>query len=375
MYTIINIGDYMEIRRLNGKDIQEIIIEANPERGFNFPFTLLVPVDLCDDYYMIYKCNLPKNYIKGSNSLEEIQKKTLEDKGNIDPIDKHFLCELDFPLLLPAIPRGYEWRPNFLGKDFIHGINFKDERDDILDKDKYVGLPEQIKNMIQYGLEILNEMKPTIHNKAIITGYSEGAKCASHFALLHPETIEAVVAGGTGGAMSMPIKEKDGYEFIYPTGIADLPYFDEEEYRKIAFFYYMGDKDVTDSAAPYFDDVHYIDENGEDRILCDVNGNHIPAVDEYGRQVFKLDENGNYKAKYSLFTDSEVNAICKVFGAETQDRFVNQSNQLKELGLNVMCKKYPGDHHTVFDSKEEIKKDIDNFLGEVLNKTSGKQMK
>ena len=365
----------MGIINYRGKEIEEIVIEANPEKGFNFPFTLLVPVDLCDNYYLTYKCSLPKNYIEGSNSLEEIQQKTLEDKRYIDPIDKHFFCDLNYPMLVPAIPRGYDWRPNFLGKDFIHGINFKDERDNILDKDKYIGLPDQIKNMIQYGLEILNEKKPTIHDKVIVTGYSEGATCASHFALLHPEIIEAVVAGGTGGAMSMPIKEKDGYEFIYPTGIADLPDFDEEDYKKITFFYYMGDKDVTDSAAPYFEDAHYIDENGQDQILRDVNGNHIPAVDENGRQIFKLDENGNYTAKYTLFSDAEVNAICKVFGAETQDRFVNQSNQLIESGLTVMSKKYPGDHHTVFDNIEEIIHDIDTFLAESLNKTSSKHMK
>ena len=365
----------MTVVNWNGKQIEEIIIESNPERGFNFPFTLLIPLDLSDDYYLTYKLNLPRNYIGDCNSLEEIQEKTLESRGNIDPIDKHFLCDLEYPLLLPAIPRGYEFRPNFIGKEFIHGIEFKDERDKILDVNKYVGLPEQMKNMMLYAMALLKEKKPTSNDKVIMTGYSEGAKGASHFALLHPEIIQAVVVGGTGGAMSMPIKEKDGYEFIYPTGIADLPNFNEEEFRNIAFFYYMGDIDVCDSAMPNFEDVHYIDENGEDKILSDENGNHIPSRDENGKFIFKLDENGNYTAKYTLFTDSEVNAICKVFGPETQERFNNQSKLLEELGLNVKSVKYPGDHKSVFDNKEVIKQDIDNFLEDILHKTNGKHIK
>ena len=364
-----------EIKTWNGKEIEEIVIEANPEKGFNFPFTLLVPVDLSDDYYLTYKCSLPKNYLRDTENLDEIQAKSLAERNNIDPIDKHFFCELGFPMILPAIPRGYYFRPNFLGKEFVHELKVQDERDNVLDINKYKDLPGQMKNMMLYALEVLKEKKPTSNDKVIMTGYSEGAKGASHFALLHPEIIQAVVVGGTGGAMSMPIKEKDGYEFIYPTGIADLPYFDEEDYRKITFFYYMGDEDVCDSAMPYFEDVHYIDENGEDKILSDVNGNHIPARDENGRFIFKLDENGNYTAKYTLFTDSEVNAICKVFGPETQERFDNQSKVLKDLGLNVMCKKYPGDHHTVFDNKEVIKQDIDNFLEDILHKTNGKHIK
>ena len=359
----------MGIRQWNGKDVEEIVIEARPDKGFNFPFTLLVPVELCDDYYLIYKCNLPRSYVNECDSLEEIQEKTLEDRSNVDPIDKHFFCDLNYPLLLPAIPRGNNWRPNFLGKEYIHGLEFNDEKDNILDISKYENLPDQIKNMMVYALELLKEKKSTIHDRVIMTGYSEGSKCASHFALLHPEIVEAIIAGGTGGAISMPIKELEGYEFIYPTGIADLPNFNEEEYKKISFFYFMGDKDVSDSAIPYFEDVHYTDENGVDKILTDVNGNHIPMIDENGKQVFKLDENGNYTAKYSLFTDSEVNAINKVFGTVTQERFVKQDSLLKELGINVRSILYPGDHHTVFDNREDIKKDIDLFLEEVLNKT------
>ena len=46
--------------------------------------------------------------------------------------------------------------------------------------------------------------------------------------------IKAVVAGGTGGVMSMPLEELDGYEFTYPTGIKGL----KIGYNKV-FGYYI----------------------------------------------------------------------------------------------------------------------------------------
>lgn len=41
-----------------------------------------------------------------------------------------------------------------------------------------------------------------------------------------------------------------------------------------------------------------------------------PLIDKDGNQVFTRDVNGNYRAKFNLFSDSEVNAINKVLGTK-----------------------------------------------------------
>lgn len=88
-------------------------------------------------------------------------------------------------------------------------------------------------------------------NKVILCGYSEGAKLASHLSLIHPEIVSRVIAGGTGGAISMPVSNLEGYDPILPTGISDLPNFNSKAYKEISFFYYIGNADKSDSAIPY----------------------------------------------------------------------------------------------------------------------------
>ena len=94
----------------------------------------------------------------------------------------------------------------------------------------------------------------------------------------------------------MPISFYDGYEFIYPTGISGLKHFDFKEFSNIFFFYYMGDKDKSDSAIPYFLDYRYLDKDGNVQILKDECGNSTPLIDKDGNQVFTRDVNGNYRA-------------------------------------------------------------------------------
>ena len=76
--------------------------------------------------------------------------------------------------------------------------------------------------MIKYAINYLKSINVNVDNRVIISGYSEGAKFASHFSLLHPELIKFVIAGGTSGCISMPVTNIGEYTFSYPTGISDL---------------------------------------------------------------------------------------------------------------------------------------------------------
>ena len=217
--------------------------------------------------------------------------------------------------------------------------------------------------MIKYAINYLKSINVNVDNRVIISGYSEGAKFASHFSLLHPELIKFVIAGGTSGCISMPVTNIGEYTFSYPTGISDLKNFDLDSFKKINFFYYIGSTDKSDPAIPDFETAFYIDENGEKKVLRDECGNEIPLLDSNKKIKYKLDNNGNYKARYTdCFDDSEVNLINKALGTNIQERFIKQCEIYKTLGLNCSLKIYPGNHLTIFDNKKQIFEDVDSFI-------------
>ena len=353
----------MQEMRIKEETVNYIDVNACPEKGFNFPFRIIIPKNLSDSPELIYACNLPQDYTKDCDNMDELIERT-RNEIHTDPTQRHLSLTNGNPMMIPFVPRLKTFRPNFLGRDCLNNkFELKDSDKRFEDSiHMYDNLADQHKAMIEYAIESLRNEGINVDDKAVIVGYSEGAKFASHLALLHPEVIKTVVAGGTGGVISMPVDEVDGYEFVYPTGIAGLKNFNYDSFKDITFFYYMGDTDKSDSAMPNFDDYHYINDEGEDCILRDECGNNTPYIDSNGNQVFKLDENGNYTAKFSLLSDSEVNAINKALGTVTQKRFMKQKSIYESLGLNAFFKLYPGNHRTVFDNREDIFDDLDGFI-------------
>lgn len=352
---------------LRGEIVDCIDIDANPNLGFHFPFRIIIPKNINKNPEVVYACNLPKDESDKCNSFDEMIELAKKDLGSIDPMHIHLCLEKGYPMIIPAVPRTKNFRPNFLGRDcfkndFSSHIDSK-FKDDLY---KYNDLPLQHKKIIEHAIKCLHDNDINVDDRVIIAGYSEGSKFASHLALLHPEVIKAVIAGGTSGVMSMPISNILGYELKYPLGIADFQNFNKEDFQRISFFYYMGQQDKADPAIPYFDDVYYVDENGETKVLVDECNNKTPMIDENGNQVFKMDENGNYMAKFPLFSDEEVNTINKILGTVIQERFKNQKQIYKDSELISEFHFYPGNHKTIFDKRDEIFEDVDNFIANNL---------
>ncbi len=378
LYAIIIItgDDSVEEFKLRGVLTWCIDVEPNSKLGFNFPFKIVVPKKLNDSPELVYACNLPMDMSDNCSSFDELIQYAKNDFGSIDPMLIHLCLGNGYPMIIPAIPRFKDFRPNFLGSDCFKN-DFKKSKNSKF-KDylyMYENLADQHKAMMEYAIEILNASGINVDDKLIISGYSEGAKFASHFALLHPEIIKAVIAGGTGGAISMPVSNIEGYQFTYPMGISDIQSFDFDAFKNISFFYYMGDADKSDSAIPNFEIYHYKNDKGEDCILKDECGNATPFIDENGVPKFILDSNGNYTAKFSLFSDQDVNAINKVLGTVTQDRFRKQESIYQSLRLSAIFKLYPGNHRTIFDNRQIIFEDVDKFINEYLKQNLNERLK
>ena len=137
----------------------------------------------------------------------------------------------------------------------------------------------------------------------------------------------------------------------------------------------MGDADKSYSAIPNFETYHYKNDKGEDCILKDECGNETPFIDENGKKKFILDSDGNYTAKFSLFSNRDVNAINKVLGTITQERFKKQESIYHSLGLNAIFKLYPGNHRTIFDNRHIIFEDVDKFIQEYIKQDLNEKLK
>ena len=344
-----------------------IDVDADSRFGFNFPFKLIIPVNLSTNPELVYACNLPGDKSSSCSSFEDLIEYAKNDFESIDPVLVYLCLEKGWPMLVPAIPRFKGFRPNFLGRDCFNN-DFSRISNSKFSNYLYMyeNLANQHKKMMECGIKILRDNGIDVDDKVIVSGYSEGAKFASHLALLHPEMIKALIAGGTGGAISMPVAEIDGYEFTYPTGISDVDDFNYDDFSNISFFYYMGDTDKSDSAIPSFRPYYYKDSAGKASVLTDECGNETPFIDDSGKQVFILDKDGNYTAKFGLFSNQEVNSINKVLGTVIQDRFKKQEQIYNSMGLKSIFKLYPGNHITVFNNRDEIFKDIDIFYEKYL---------
>ena len=88
-----------------------------------------------------------------------------------------------------------------------------------------------------------------------------------------------------------------------------------------------------------------------------------------------MDSDGNYTAKFSLFSNRDVNAINKVLGTITQERFKKQESIYHSLGLNAIFKLYPGNHRTIFDNRHIIFEDVDKFIQEYIKQDLNEKLK
>jgi predicted esterase len=158
-----------------------------------------------------------------------------------------------YALLFPAIPRdcskGDTWSYSFSEFD-VWGTH--------LDSSIFTGDPESHNYRFdQRVIEMINELKSEliqdgymVDDKVFLLGYSTGGNFANRFALLHPEIVNAVGAGGLSGIISLPINELNGRKYIWYNGIANFEEllnkpFNEKSCSSIAHFYFWGENDES----------------------------------------------------------------------------------------------------------------------------------
>ena len=254
-----------DIEELNLSNELLCRVTVNPAVGFNFPYYLFIPqgINLNKPVHLLVEpCNTGV-----SRSRKSLDRKTkaLAEASYATDIAKR----LKVPLLVPVFPRpgGDEWlvpvspRPGGQRwETYTHAL----DRDTLLIKDgdlKRIDL--QLINMIAHAQRLLRHNNMKVNEKVFMNGFSASGTFTNRFAILHPTIVRAVATGGINSIPTFPTERWDDVSMRYPVGIADVKEiadiaFDEEAYKRVSQYIYMGALDDNDTV-PYRDAYDAVD--------------------------------------------------------------------------------------------------------------------
>ena len=217
-----------------------IVVKANPEKGFHFPYLLKTSKKTVDANYIVVESN-------NTGSDYSIKGMTSKAKKSLSwVLGSSISKKLNYPMLMPVFPFG----TSALMQNKYY---FPQLDSDVLkiDKDKYRRIDLQLIAMIDDAREkLLKENNQNINEKVIMVGFSSSSLFSARFTFLHPDRVSVAIGGGIGGLLPVPADKINGIEAIYPIGTYDFEKitgkkFDLEEYKKTPQFYYQGTKDKS----------------------------------------------------------------------------------------------------------------------------------
>ena len=272
---------------------------AKPEAGFNFEYLIFLPkgTPLNTTTYLMVETN--------NSGLNDTMKHHL--KGALhaaaNGVASYVARQLHLPLLVPIFPRSathWTYYTHALDRDVLLTKEFGIERLDL-----------QLLAMVEDAREQLSRQKYLLQQSFFMTGFSASGTFANRFALLHPQKLRAVAAGGINAIAILPVAHINGDTLNYPLGIADVPRItgqpvDVAAFRKLPQLLYMGALDDNDAAA--FDDAY---SAGERTQVYNLMGKSL--VPERWSFIQKIYEQSGVEAEFRTYqhighgTDEKIN--------------------------------------------------------------------
>lgn len=322
-------GDIEKLSLENKRKI--ILIPAMPDKGFNYPYYLILP-----SRYNVEKNKGKKNYLfvephntgKVGDDLDfHIKEAYSIANGNSASIAE----ELGLPRIVPVIVRPEStFNDKFiythdLSRNTIYLDKFKKEESNYPEVFKPMDRVDlQVISMIKHANNLLRSNGWKMEDKIFMWGFSASGNFVNRFSFLHPEIVKAACYGGFP---VLPISKVGNTNMIYPLGTYDYEEitgkkFDLKAYNNVAKFGYIGSND-----------------------------NNNPTL---------MDD---------MWTDKEKEIIKKVLAVkEYPDRWNKTSKLFKEAGGEAQVSVYLGAGHEVF--YKGMGKDYLNFF--IANRESDK---
>ena len=353
-------SEFEDDRKYYGKNL--ILVKANPDKGFNYPFYLYIPpvdpsqmkTSIIMDCLNDYEEELPEGMRENSKVIETVygmfsnntvigasengentnESDVQEEESKsfeimhyrmakaMGPINKFH--KEGFPVMVPIIP-------GFKGTK-VEGINQVESQ---LDKDVIERLAPQIKAMYEYAREIIKVKakvepgKPKVEINGIINfGYSKSSIFASNFMAYYPELCKGGFFG-CGSLGTLPLdsitlkivdKESNNQSAPFYKGENEeiIKEVTKEEYNRIL-------KEYNKEKRNYQKDIEINEENGTCTCIVPLNFPLGIADIEYYRNLSELDEKdeaGNVvKSGKEVYRELLTNLPIIIFVSEQEEKY------------------------------------------------------
>ncbi|HEX8264962.1 MAG TPA: hypothetical protein VF596_06020 [Pyrinomonadaceae bacterium] len=223
---------------------ESVKVEAQPAKGFAYPYYLYVPKSMREEIKDAKKTRtilvLPNNAGKTSDDFAvheaDVKRKI---KNNSEIADR-----LGVALLMPVFPR-----PQTDWQIYTHAL----DRDAMTTgKKEFARFDLQLIAMIDDALVKFGKEKLKFDKRVLMLGWSASAMFVNRFTFLHPKRVKAAVIGSPGGWAIAPVASFNEKALRYPIGISDFKAISGEKLdlnnlRKVPLFMFLGDQDDNDS--------------------------------------------------------------------------------------------------------------------------------
>lgn len=235
------------------------LIEANPEKGFQWPYLLFLPETFASGASVLVGPN--NDSLIGAPFETHLYWAGIENEQLFVDFGRH----LGTPVLTPVFPR-----PLVDGPDrnlYIHALT----RAAMTWDDPRHARPDlQLIAMLDDALEKLAQGGAEMRSDALFWGFSASGDFVTRMATLHPDRVRAVAAGGVGGLPILPVEELGGERLTFPLGVGDVEAigarFQPLLLKQTPYLLFQGSADDNDSVEePPFT----CEEYGSDSYNCD----------------------------------------------------------------------------------------------------------
>lgn len=216
------------------------LIEANPEKGFHWPYFLFLPETIASGGSVLVGPN--NDSLSGAPFATHRYWAGIENEQLYVDFGRH----LGTPVLTPVFPRPLVDGP---GRNlYIHAMT----RAAMTAEDPRYARPDlQLIAMLDDALEKLSREELDLREDALLWGFSAAGDFATRMATLHPGRVRAVAAGGVGGLPILPVEEFENEQLTFPVGVGDLEtigaQFQPGLLRQTPYLLFQGSIDENDS--------------------------------------------------------------------------------------------------------------------------------
>ena len=224
-------------------------VNADPDIGFHYPYFLYAPPARSTEALRPILVE-PNNTGQATDDFaaHEQAAKTLVERG----IARRISDQLEVPLLVPVFPR-----PMSVPVDSLHYVHQLDRDTLQVSSGPLERIDLQLLRMVDDARRRLEAAAHSVADRILMNGFSASGNFVERFAVLHPDRVLSITAGGLNGMVVLPLERAKGHTLKYPVGIADVESItgtpvDLEALDEVNQFLYMGSEDHNDTI-PYRD--------------------------------------------------------------------------------------------------------------------------